>query len=180
MSADPHNNNGTISYTYDSVGNRKTLNSTLPPSGGVTYTYDADDRLGSDTYDGDGNTINSSGTANTYDFENHMVQHGYVAIVYDGDGNRVSETVGGVATNYLVDTQNPTGYAQVLDELQSGTVTRTYSYGLAGWCPMEYNRIVQTVVETPTYLATAPTSSLARRSVRTSWHSLPLTRSVET
>jgi RHS repeat-associated protein len=51
-------------------------------------------------------------------------------IVYDGDGNRVSETVGTVTTNYLVDTVNPTGYAQVVDELQSGTVSRTYSYGL--------------------------------------------------
>lgn len=95
-----------------------------------TYTYDADDRLGSDQYDADGNTINSGGTANAYDFENHLTQHGFVTLVYDGDGNRVSETVGGVTTNYLVDTQNPTGYAQVVDELQSGTVARTYSFGL--------------------------------------------------
>ena len=51
-------------------------------------------------------------------------------VAYDGDGNRVSETVGGVTTNYLVDAQNPTGYAQVVDELQGSTVTRTYSYGL--------------------------------------------------
>ena len=29
-----------------------------------------------------------------------------------------------------MDTQNPTGYAQVVDELVGGTVTRTYSYGL--------------------------------------------------
>lgn len=42
----------------------------------------------------------------------------------------MSETVGGATTNYLVDTQNPTGYAQVVDELQSGAVSRTYSYGL--------------------------------------------------
>jgi RHS repeat-associated protein len=53
-----------------------------------------------------------------------------VTIVYDGDGNRVSETVGSVTTNYLVDTINPTGYAQVVDELQNGAVGRTYSYGL--------------------------------------------------
>jgi len=53
-----------------------------------------------------------------------------VAIVYDGDGNRVSETVGGVTTDYLVDTVNPTGYAQVVDELVTGAVTRTYAYGL--------------------------------------------------
>ncbi len=51
-------------------------------------------------------------------------------MTYDGDGNRVSETAGGVTTNYLVDTQNPTVYAQVVDELQTGTVSRTYSYGL--------------------------------------------------
>jgi RHS repeat-associated protein len=38
--------------------------------------------------------------------------------------------VGGVTTDYLVDTVNPTGYAQVVDELVSGAVTRTYAYGL--------------------------------------------------
>jgi len=128
VTSDPHNHDGTTSYTYDSVGNRQQL-----LVNGVTansYTHDADDRLGSDTYDRDGNTISSFGTANAYDFENHLTQHGFVMIVYDGDGNRVSETVGGVTTSYLVDTQNPTGYAQVVDELQSGAVTRTYSYGL--------------------------------------------------
>src|SRR5271166_1431311 len=108
----------------------------------------ADDRLGSDTHEADGNTINPFGAANAYDFENHMTQHGLVTVVYDGDGNRVSETVGGVTTNYLVDTQNPTGYAQVVDELQSGTVTRTYGYGLeridenqllnSAWAPSFY------------------------------------------
>ena len=51
-------------------------------------------------------------------------------IVYDGDGNRVSETVGTTTTKYLVDTLNPTGYSQVLDELVSGSVARTYAYGL--------------------------------------------------
>ncbi len=130
VSSDPANKNGTISFTYDAVGNRKTLSSTLPPAGGNVYTYDADDRLGSDQYDANGNTTSSFGVADAYDFENHLIQKGSVTVVYDGDGNRVSETVGGVTTNYLVDTQNPTGYAQVVDELQSGSVSRTYSYGL--------------------------------------------------
>jgi L-rhamnose-H+ transport protein len=53
--------------------------------GANPYTYDADDRLGSDQYDADGNTTNSGGTANAYDFENHMTQHGLVTLVYDGD-----------------------------------------------------------------------------------------------
>jgi len=130
VTADPNNHNGAISYTYDSVGNRKTLTSTLAPVGGNTYNYDADDRLASDQYDAEGNTTNSGGTANTYDFENHLITHGAVTVVYDGDGNRVSETVGNVTTNYLVDTVNPTGYAQVVDELVSGNVAKTYAYGL--------------------------------------------------
>src|ERR1051325_7691170 len=62
--------------------------------------------------------------------ENRLVQRGGVKIVYDGDGNRVKETVATVTTSYLVPDQNPTGYAQVLDELQGGAMVRTYSYGL--------------------------------------------------
>jgi len=128
VTADPNNHNVTNGYLYDAVGNRQQwlINGATVNS----YTYDADDRLGADTYDADGNTINSLGTANSYDFENHLIQHGSVTLVYDGDGNRVSETVGGVTTNYLVDTVNPTGYAQVVDELVSGKVTRSYSYGM--------------------------------------------------
>ena len=128
VTADPHNHNFVNGYTYDAVGNRKQwlVNSVSANA----YTYDADDRLGSDQYDANGNTTSSGGVSDAYDFENHLIQKGAVTVVYDGDGNRVSETVAGVTTNYLVDTLNPTGYAQVVDEMQSGTVTRTYSYGL--------------------------------------------------
>jgi RHS repeat-associated protein len=42
----------------------------------------------------------------------------------------VAETVGGIATKYLVeDDVNPTGLPQVFDETVNGAVTRTYSYG---------------------------------------------------
>jgi hypothetical protein len=34
-----------------------------------------------------------------------------------------------VTTKYLIDTLNPTGYSQVMDELVSGAVTKTYTYG---------------------------------------------------
>lgn len=50
-----------------------------------------------------------------------------VAMVYDGDGNQVSETVGSTTTKYLVDDLNPTGYAQVLDELVEGPRSPTES-----------------------------------------------------
>src|SRR5207244_6408991 len=89
--------------------------------------------LTTDTIDSNGNTTSSGGVSNTYDFENRMTAHlttTPTTMVYDGDGNRVSESVGGAATKYLVDTLNPTGLPQVLDEAVNGAVTRTYAYGL--------------------------------------------------
>ncbi len=128
IASDPGGNNGAETYTYDAVGNRKTINSTIPSLAGAnSYTYDANDRLSIDTYD---NAILSLGITDTYDFENHMLTRGAVAMAYDGDGNRVSETAAGVTTKYLVDTLNPTGYSQVLDELVSGAVTKTYTDGM--------------------------------------------------
>jgi RHS repeat-associated protein len=67
-----------------------------------------------------------------YDFENRLksMNNGAVTVQYDGDGNRVAKTVGSVSTRYLVDDLNPTGYAQVVDEVANGTAQRTYTYGL--------------------------------------------------
>lgn len=49
--------------------------------------------------------------------------------LYDGDGNKVSQTVNGVTTNYLVDTNNLTGFAQVFEEIQGSTIQKVYTYG---------------------------------------------------
>src|SRR5712692_9975240 len=130
ITADPGGNNGTVSNVYDVVGNRFSRTSTLNAVPTASYSYDANDRLAIDTFDANGNTTSSAGISNTYDFENRMTAHGSVTIVYDGDGNRVSETVGGTTTKFLVDDHNPTGLPQVLDEKVSGSVTRTYAYGL--------------------------------------------------
>jgi RHS repeat-associated protein len=131
ISADPASQNGTVSYTYDPVTNRMQQSSSIPavPATGV-LSYDANDRLAGNPYDANGNLLLSGTGNNTYDFENRLVQSGSVRMVYDGDGNRVSETIAGVTTSYLVDTQNPTGYPQVLDEMVNGSVTKTYAYGL--------------------------------------------------
>jgi RHS repeat-associated protein len=120
---------GAISYQYDAVGNRQVMNSTVQAIPPGLWNYDKNDRLTTDVYDNNGNTISEAGIGNTHDFENHLTQHGGVTIVYHGDGNRASETVGGVTTNYLVDTENPTGYAQVMEELQGGVVVRSYTWG---------------------------------------------------
>ncbi len=123
--------NGAVSYTYDGVGNRTQTTSTLAGVSAGSFSYNSDDRLSTDTYDANGNTTASGGVTNTYDFENHLVQTSSgVKIVYDGDGNRVSKTVGGVTTTFLVDDQNPTGYTQVINATSSNGNTDNYVYGL--------------------------------------------------
>ncbi len=123
-------NNGAIGYVYDPIGNRRSITSNVAAVPAGLFNYDANDRLTTDIYDNNGNTISSGGIPNSYDFENRLITHGNVTIVYDGDGNRVAETVGGVTTNFLVDTENPTGFAQVVEELQNGSLVRSYTYGL--------------------------------------------------
>lgn len=123
---------GTIGYAYDAVGNRLARSSTVAPIPATTSTYDANDRLQTDSYDANGNTTASAANAYTYDFENHLKsQNGTaVTLVYDAYGNRVAKTAGGSTTQYLVDDRNLTGYAQVLEEISAGTVQRVYTYGL--------------------------------------------------
>ncbi len=149
--------NGNINYQYDPVGNRKQLSSTVSAIPSGLLNYDANDRLSTDLYDNNGNTINNGGIGNIYDFENHLVQRGNVFIVYDGDGNRVSETVAGVTTNYLVADVNPTGYPQVIDEIPNhvpgtGVVSnRSYTYGLERINQKHLARIGTTNVFVPNY-----------------------------
>jgi RHS repeat-associated protein len=123
--------NGAASYTYDAVGNRLKRNSTLAALTPQSFSYDANDRPQADTLDDNGNVLASDANTYMYDFENRLsrINGGLVTYVYDGDGNRVAKTVGGVTVKYLVDTNNPTGYAQVVEELEGGVVRRAYTYG---------------------------------------------------
>lgn len=124
-------NNGIISYQYDPVGNRLTRTSGIAAVPSTSNTFDTNDRLNTDQYNADGNTTVSNGNVYAYDFENRIigVNNGAIVIIYDGDGNRVSKTVNGITTSYLVDTNNLTGYAQVVEELQNAVVQRVYVYG---------------------------------------------------
>ncbi len=128
---DPQGVNGSITYSYDAVGNRLNRTSSVGPVPSQSSSYDVNDRLASESYDNNGNTTTANGNSYVYDFENHLtsLNDGSVTYVYDGDGNRVAKTVGGVTTNYLVDTNNPTGYAQVVEELHAGSVVKSFTYG---------------------------------------------------
>jgi RHS repeat-associated protein len=132
---DPQQNDGSVSYSLDPVGNRKSANSTLSAVKSGSFGYNADDEISSETYDANGNTTSTGGKNFTYDSENHMTSmtaNGTtVTMVYDAFGNRVGKTVNGVTTWYLVaDDVNPTGLPQVLEEKVGGTVQRVYTYGL--------------------------------------------------
>ncbi len=140
---------GAITNVYDAVGNRlaRSVGLAFTPAEALTnqsFRYDRRDLIDSDTvannantnYDADGNTLvdNGAPTGDRYDAENRLIGRGTtIAQVYDVDGNRARKTVSGVTTYYLVDDQNPTGYAQVLAEYGnlSNAPAVTYAYGLA-------------------------------------------------
>src|SRR6185503_640984 len=128
---DPNSANGALTYSLDAVGNRLTRTSTLAAVPASTSTYDANDRLNSDGYDANGNTSSADGKTYAYNFENRIksINAGALTVTYDGDGNRVAKTAGGVTTKFLVDDLNPTGYAQVIEEVVGSSVQRTYTYG---------------------------------------------------
>src|SRR6266508_4404068 len=121
---------GAIGATYDHTGDRLTRTSTVTGIAAASATYDANDRQTGITYDNNGNTTLASGVTYGYDFLNHLTSAtGSITLKYDGDGNRVQETAGGVTTNFLVDDNNPSGVPQVVEELVGGVVQRQYTYG---------------------------------------------------
>jgi len=127
---------GSVGYGYDAVGNRTNRASGISGLASCNSSYTANDWLTSDQYDANGNTTNSASVAYRYDVLNRLVDynHGAVTLGYNGDGQRVVKNVGGQVTYYLVDDRNPSGYAQVEEEITAyaGTtnLTKVYAYGL--------------------------------------------------
>jgi RHS repeat-associated protein len=129
------------------VSNR--LSKTDSITGATTYNYNAGDRLTTETngsnvtvyaYDKNGNTLSQTKNANdkityTWDYENRMKSANVVTPTgtkqasyrYDASGIRVSQTVDGVETKYLIDANRP--YAQVLEEYNGSGVQASYVYG---------------------------------------------------
>ena len=114
-------NTGTTVYGYDSNGSQTgithTPNGTTTPDSTTTNEYDLQGQLAGSQ------VTTSSGTATTTYF-------------YDDSGNRIEEvTVAAgsttpVTTYYLVDTNNPTGYSQPIEQSSTpGTPQITYIWG---------------------------------------------------
>ena len=157
ITGDPVGVNGTISYSYDLVGNRLTRNSSVPSVPSVVYEYNANDQLLSEangsqvttySYDFNGSTVSKTirdpqssiieQTAYTYNLHNQLVvaditdasgTH-HIEYRYDDNGQRVTQIVDGIETRYLVDYNNPTGYPQVIEERDAnGALIASYIYG---------------------------------------------------
>ena len=131
ISGDSDGVNGEVEYSYDKVGNRLTQASTLPGVATVRYAYDFNDRIVGDSYDANGNTLQSGDHSFEYDHDDRLigVDDGATVLEYDGAGDLVGERTGQRSTSYLVDGRNPTGYSQVVEERQSGEAPRLYTYG---------------------------------------------------
>ena len=120
------------------MGNRHLLLSGLTGIGSQTLSYDANDRLKTNGYDANSNTLAAGAKTFVYDSQDRLTKFngGAVTMVYDGDGTRVAKTSGGVTTEYLLDDLNPTGLPQLAEDVVGGAVARRYVYGM--------NRISQT------------------------------------
>ena len=142
---DPVHGNSTTSFTYDATGIRLTQTVDDGTVITTTYTYDANDRIQSETgtdtitwqYDANGNTVakyinGSLDTTYDYNSQNRLIEadvQGQITnYTYDPSGIRQSSTTAGQSTNYLVDPNR--AYAQVLEEQDHiGNANVIYSYG---------------------------------------------------
>jgi RHS repeat-associated protein len=102
------------------------------PVASTSTTYNADDQSQAETSDATGNTVATGGRSYTYNSWLKLVSMngGQVTLAYNGLGQLVSKTSGGITTQYLIDDLSPTGYPQVVAELVNGQAVRTYTYGL--------------------------------------------------
>ena len=127
---------GSIGYGYDDVGNREQRSSSITPIPTQVFTYDANDRVTAYSWDNNGNLLSDGRFNYTWNAKNELIRVVGAGVdveySYDGDGLRVSRTdnMSGVVTYYVWDSENPTSYPQVVEEIENNQVVRRYGYGL--------------------------------------------------
>ena len=102
-------------YTYDNNGNQVQA---------VSYTEHQQGEDGDD---------NDSDQTWTYDVRGEMVKfvdgnNTTTTYTYDDAGNRVKEVRGSTTTTYLIDSNNPQGYAQTIEEHTNGATNPSVTY----------------------------------------------------
>lgn len=130
----------TVSYRYDAVGNRISvdrdgsvtaynydINNRLLNAGPVNYTFNANGNRTSTTAAGDTTLLN-------WNAENQLVSvdagGSQTTYRYDINGNRTGVQSVNADQRFLVDPQNPTGYAQVVETRDGGgNLLTRYTYG---------------------------------------------------
>jgi hypothetical protein len=80
---------------------------------------------------------------------------GVCLIDFDNDGWLDIYLVNGATFDSLNGKEETPHAALFTGEAAAQLVSNGTQFSLDSWCPMEYKRVVQTVVETPTYLAIA-------------------------
>ena len=102
-------------YAHDAVGNRLEAvkrTSEQMPEVVTTYQYDEANRLAAVDgaayeWDANGNLLSDGENRYTYDAGNHLIgvenAAGTAQYVYNGLGDRVSQTVNGITTNFVLD-----------------------------------------------------------------------------
>ena len=117
-------------YSYDAVGNRLSQST---HTGTTTYIYDAANRLASanDTmynWDNNGNLVSDGSSTYSYNAANRLIQlmqgGSTYSFAYNGQGDRLSQTVNNVTTRYTLDLN--AGLTQVLSD---GSYTYLYANG---------------------------------------------------
>jgi RHS repeat-associated protein len=118
----------------DGYGNRTGFYSSIPGVSSPSTTYDANDRATNCTWDNAGNMLaDAAGNTYEYDPKNRLTKAtksngDIVTYTYDYTGNLIAKAVNGTTTQYNVDVNNPTGYAQVFEEVQGSEATVRYTY----------------------------------------------------
>ncbi len=137
---------GTVTVTYVYNGNDELLTQMSSDGTVTSYTYDANGSVLQEQVNGQTveqytyNLQNQMLTATAYSTSGGQTQVTTTTYYYDNDGNKVrtvtSVSVNGgaaatTATDYVVDEQNPSGYAQVLEQRDGTThaVQMTYILG---------------------------------------------------
>jgi RHS repeat-associated protein len=124
----------TFAYGYDAVGNRTVQTQTITSTTVTTYTYDDANRLDYYYEDGDqtdlawddnGNLLTQGTSVYTWDAANRLVSAEVGGVVstfaYNGLGQRTSQTVAGVTTEYVLDVA--TGLPEVIVATTGGSST---------------------------------------------------------